>query len=97
MSKPENVEPVSEALARKWTRSFLVAPGATRPVLHLSSRPPHPGEETPVADGGEDVEPRPLCGNFPREEYRRKSVDVYPPGYRDICQRCRRQLGKRTE
>lgn len=47
---------------------------------------------------GSGEEPRPLCGKpLQRKEWRRKSVDVYPPGWFSWCQSCQEELRESEE
>ena len=93
----QDADPVPEHVAREWTHSVLIRTGRGSSVLHLVGRPPNLEGERPRADGGEGVEDRTLCGYHPNVEFRRKQVEVYPPGHHEICEPCGRRLGKRLK
>ena len=95
MPPPGAGDRVSEKEAREWAERFVVADG-TADVLHIDFQLASDGH-LPVADGGEDQGPRPLCGHLTNADstYRRKSLAAYPPGFKPICKNCRERLHQR--
>lgn len=93
----QDADPVSEDVAREWTSSFVVREGSGKRRLHLEFPQAEIDGHDRVTNGGEPQQDRPLC-EYDKESspiYRRKAIDVYPPGFHEICRWCRKKLSHR--